>query len=66
MIEIVLNGQPVISVANNVDEFVLERALPQSGIAVAVNGSVVPKSEWKSTSLAVRDRVEIVSAAAGG
>jgi sulfur carrier protein len=36
------------------------------GIAVARNGEVIPKSAWPSTSLGDDDRVEIVTAAAGG
>jgi sulfur carrier protein len=36
------------------------------GVAVAVNGEVVPKSTWDDTTVAVGDEVEIVSAAAGG
>jgi sulfur carrier protein len=36
------------------------------GVAVAVNGTVVPRSSWATTVLAPGDRVEIVTAAAGG
>jgi len=36
------------------------------GIAVARNREVVPKSAWASTVLSGGDRVEIVTAAAGG
>lgn len=36
------------------------------GIAVARNGEVVPKSAWAATVVALGDRIEIVTAAAGG
>jgi sulfur carrier protein len=36
------------------------------GIAVARNGDVVPRSRWEGTVLADGDRIEIVTAAAGG
>lgn len=36
------------------------------GIAVARNGEVVPKSAWGRTTLGSGDRLEIVTAAAGG
>ena len=36
------------------------------GIAVARNGEVVPRSAWAGTVLDPGDRVEIVTAAAGG
>ena len=66
MIEVALNGEWVSSSAMNVADFVIERSLPQAGVAVAINGSVVPKSQWSSTSLCSSDRIEIVTAAAGG
>jgi sulfur carrier protein len=42
---------------------VSERA---TGIAVAVNGEVVPRSSWQETRLADGDRVEVVTAVQGG
>ncbi len=36
------------------------------GIAVAVNGEVVPRSQWHQTSLSDGDRIEVVTAVAGG
>jgi len=36
------------------------------GIAVARNGEVVPKSAWDRTVVSGGDRIEIVTAAAGG
>ena len=36
------------------------------GIAVAVNGVVVPRSEWKQRPLATDDEIEIVGAVQGG
>jgi sulfur carrier protein len=40
--------------------------IERRGVAVAVNGEVVPRSEWPASSLAAGARVEIVTAAAGG
>lgn len=36
------------------------------GIAVAVNGTVVPKSAWAETVLTPDDQVEVLAAVAGG
>lgn len=36
------------------------------GIAVAVNGDVVPKSAWSETELWSDDKVEVLTAVAGG
>ena len=38
----------------------------QRGIAVALNGSVVPRSAWSETALRPGDSVEIVRAMQGG
>ncbi len=36
------------------------------GIAVAVNGAVVPRSEWGRTAVSAGDRVEVLTASQGG
>jgi len=36
------------------------------GVAVACNGEVVPRSRWTATRVEAGDRIEIVTAAAGG
>ncbi len=38
----------------------------QRGIAVALNGSVVPRAAWRDTALKPGDSVEIVRARQGG
>jgi sulfur carrier protein len=38
----------------------------QRGIAVALNGSVVPRTEWPATQLNPGDNIEIVRARQGG
>jgi sulfur carrier protein len=37
-----------------------------AGIAVAVNGEVVPRGSWPETTLAEADRVEVLGATQGG
>jgi sulfur carrier protein len=36
------------------------------GVAVAVNGEVVPRGAWGGTALTAGDRVEVLTAAQGG
>lgn len=36
------------------------------GVAVAVNGEVVPRQSWQSTAVAAGDRVEVLTATQGG
>ncbi|WP_328683859.1 sulfur carrier protein ThiS [Streptomyces sp. NBC_00343] len=37
-----------------------------SGVAAALNETVVPRAEWQSTSLSEGDRVEVLTAVQGG
>ncbi len=57
-----LKGHP--TVASIVAE--LARDARGGGVAVAVNGDVVPRSDWSSTELHEEDRVEVLSAIGGG
>ncbi|BAL85860.1 putative sulfur transfer protein [Actinoplanes missouriensis 431] len=45
---------------------VAEIIAAQRGVAVAVNGTVVPRSAWNEVDLADGDRVEVLTAAQGG
>ncbi|MDQ3932420.1 MAG: sulfur carrier protein ThiS [Actinomycetota bacterium] len=38
----------------------------RSGVAVAINGTVVPRQTWPQRRLAAGDRVEVLGAAQGG
>ena len=38
----------------------------RKGVAVAVNGDVVPRSEWPTHALAAADRVLVIQATQGG
>ena len=40
--------------------------LPQAGVAVAVDGEVVPRARWTGTVLADGARVEVLTAVQGG
>ena len=62
-----VNGSPVVVAdGTTVATLVTEWCASPDGIAVARNREVVPRSAWPSTGLRPDDRVEIVSAAAGG
>ena len=43
-----------------------EIALDARGVAVAINGTVVPRAAWPSMRLSAGDQVEIVRARQGG
>jgi sulfur carrier protein len=56
------NGDPGSTVADLVGVW----CTSPKGVAVARNGEVVPKSHWGDTRLVLGDRIEIVTAVAGG
>ena len=67
-LEVTLNGE-VVNLANQqLTEALCEFGYnpEQQGIAVAINMSVVPRSEWPETSIADGDRIDIVGAKQGG
>jgi sulfur carrier protein len=66
-LSVLLNGAPRdlpggATVADAVGALTTHRR----GVAVAVNGEVVPRSAWPTTALAPGDRVEVLTAAQGG
>ncbi|GAB2752645.1 sulfur carrier protein ThiS [Nocardioides pakistanensis] len=60
---ILVNGQQRI-VADGAT--LLDLAPPVRGLAVALNGAVVPSGSWATTSLSEDDAVELVTAHQGG
>ncbi len=62
-----VNGSPAhLPPSSTVTDVVDRWCSSPEGIAVARNRQVVPRSQWASEVLADGDRVEIVTAAAGG
>ncbi len=49
-----------------VASLVQDLSAPARGVAVAIDGEVVPRGKWEVTSLADGARVEVVSAIQGG
>ena len=65
---IIVNGETAPLTAANVVELLQDAGVdPQArGVAVAVNGTVVPRRDWGQRRLAAGDLVEIVKPFAGG
>jgi sulfur carrier protein len=64
---VVVNGEPrSLPAGASVDDVVTALGCSPSGIAVALNGEVVPRSTWPDVALAADDRVEVLTAAQGG
>jgi sulfur carrier protein len=62
---IVVNGQPRPR-AHSVGALLGELGVGSRGVAVAVDGEVVPRSEWDARELPDGARVEVVGAIQGG
>ena len=63
-----VNGESEPLAAATLAALIAEKAFDtaQRGIAVALNGAVVPRTAWTETSLKAGDHVEIVRARQGG
>jgi sulfur carrier protein len=63
-----VNGESEPLVATTIEVLLAEKAVDtgQRGVAVALNGAVVPRAAWRDTPLKPGDSVEIVRARQGG
>ncbi len=64
---IVVNGRKEAVQARTLDALLGEKGVEGGrGVAIALNGAVVPRSAWATTALKSGDEVEIVQARQGG
>lgn len=65
---VTVNGtpHPLPASASLADLLARVTAVPDRGVAVALNGTVVPRREWATTAVTAGDRVEVLVAAQGG
>jgi sulfur carrier protein len=63
-----VNGESEPLAAATIAILLEEKAIDtgQRGIAVALNGTVIPRAAWSNTRLTAGDKVEIVRARQGG
>lgn len=61
----ILNGKPS-SFRGTIEQLLVHESISPRGVAVAINGEIISKSAWNTTSLQESDVIEIVTAAAGG
>jgi sulfur carrier protein len=67
--QVIVNGQErALPDGATVQSLVVELGVPESGrgVAVAVDGEVVPRSEWPGAALTAGARVEVLIAVQGG
>ena len=61
-----VNDKEVETGASNLSLFSQEQDLPATGIAIAVNNRMVPRTEWDSYVLHEGDSILIIKAVCGG
>ncbi|MEE1842331.1 sulfur carrier protein ThiS [Streptomyces sp. NPDC093108] len=62
-----VNGEVrILAAGTALDALVATLTAAHSGVAAAVNETVVPRGRWSATVLADGDRVEILTAVQGG
>jgi sulfur carrier protein len=62
-----LNGEPhEIPDGTTLDRIVATLTTAPSGVAAALNETVVPRGQWPTTALGDGDRVEVLTAVQGG
>ncbi|MFC7258288.1 MULTISPECIES: sulfur carrier protein ThiS [Streptomyces] len=64
---IFVNGERQrIAAGTALDSLVAALTVAPSGVAAALNETVVPRGQWSSTALSEGDRVEVLTAVQGG
>ncbi|MGC9380192.1 sulfur carrier protein ThiS [Streptomyces sp. MH13] len=62
-----VNGEPrEVAPGTALDALVGTLTAASSGVAAALNETVVPRARWSATALADGDRVEVLTAVQGG
>jgi len=66
--QVQVNGIGKTVNASTITEILHEEGVDESApfLAVALNGTVIPRGEWNNTQLAAADSVEIVKPVSGG
>lgn len=66
-VNVLVNGEPrELAAATTLDLVVATLTPAPSGVAAAVNETVIPRTRWSGTRLGDGDRVEVLTAVQGG
>ncbi|MEV6649786.1 sulfur carrier protein ThiS [Streptomyces sp. NPDC051219] len=66
-VHVSVNGEPRdLPAGTTLDALVSALTQARSGVAAAVNETVVPRGQWPATALGDGDRVEVLTAVQGG
>ncbi len=60
------NKEMQIEQGSSLQQLAETMALPEKGVAVAVNNRMVPRAEWPGKTLSENDQIVVIKAACGG
>jgi sulfur carrier protein len=61
-----VNGEDQPFTSESVEDLLRRLSIEPRGVAVAIDGAIVRRSEWSDTLIADDNMIEIVTAVAGG
>lgn len=64
--KILVNNKEVETKAFNLLQLTIDLSIPEKGVAIAVSGQVIPRSEWESYALFEGASIVIVKGVCGG
>ena len=64
--KIKVNNKEIVTGVSNLLKLSQEHELPSTGIAIAVNNRMVPRTEWEHFMLNEHDELVIIKAVCGG
>ncbi len=66
MISVIVNGQHCSTNAKTIAELLKEQKKEAPFMAITVNGSIIPKNKWHTTTLSENDNIDIYAPVGGG
>lgn len=66
MMNVFVNNKPLSTEATDLSQLATELSLPEKGVAVAVEGKMVPRNLWEETPLSEGVHIIIIKAVCGG
>lgn len=64
--KIKVNNTEIETAAQTVAQLASEQQLPQKGVAIAINNSMIPRTEWEQTPIREGADIVILKAFCGG
>ena len=63
---VIINNEATQTEAATIAQLAVELALPERGVALAVNNKIIPRTNWAEATFEENDKITIIKAAFGG